>query len=881
MAKTDYTMVRLMKNKSASEVKNAVRSMKLELKSKGANGMEVVRLHSDFDPSFQAEVRQSLLDDEVVQTDTGGYRPQNNSRTERRIRMLTEVVKANLIVATAGIQEYDSLWGPALQFAADRVNQQIFEDGRCPHRDLTGREPELEQRDNIFGEQATIHIPKEKRVTKWDASGGRSIWVGKSVVVTDGHKVVPIEWDASVNAWQLGNVENVATAKVVEGSMVLREGPNGFVTPSEQIFYEKFNLAKYHVTPAVAAEQTDPGYDPKMVVEEITGHKGKGKRRKYKVKWEGHEKQTYEPLHHLTGCQELVEEYSAKLKKKEEVPRPIPKRKVTRRSTRSAAAAIKVDEDVIAVEELLRKQKVAGSVEDWLPGYKKELNNITENRLQPITDAEEMKIAKEKAVPIRMNLEPKRDGRKKGRLIVQGFKEMMQWLRGQTDSPVASLSTIRSLLFMGTNEDTIWSSIDLIAAFIQSEKYGPNEPPRYVSFKRHKQAKKEYYKLTGPLYGQRDAPMRWFKTFEAWLIEEGFTPGKNDPCIFIKEGIRVVLWVDDVLVRATKEKTEEFYARLMKRFDAKDPEYLTPESHLGFLGFDIRQYEIDGQMAIGMDQQVALNRFLDDWNTKYTPGIKCPMPNAKEMYTDTKQLGEQDAKAYQQIVGALNYFAMTTRYDIAHATSRLSQMSAKPTKGAAKALKRVMRYLRANDKLVLEGVITKKNDLESYSDSDHAGDKPNLTQSQTGMVITLNGVPVHWASRKQVSTTAISSAIAEIYALSETVKSTQLTVWKLEELGVTIPYPIVVQVDNTQAISFQRGTCLVSKLRGMIDLRWAWVSELRNKNLVSVTKVSTEKNKADMFTKCMPAYKFRLCMRELRRDQETRHVAKLVQVLSS
>lgn len=188
------------------------------------------------------------------------------------------------------------------------------------------------------------------------------------------------------------------------------------------------------------------------------------------------------------------------------------------------------------------------------------------------------------AVPIRMNLEAKRDGRKKGRLIVQGFKEMLKFLRGQTDSPVANLSTIRSLLFLGWvnsagrirsvneapgfgwgwgaaqarpyldfnkrshtflgwEEETIISSIDLISAFIQTEHYGPEEPPRYVSFKSHKNAKREYYRLKGPLYGQRDAPMRWYLTIQKWLIQEGFTQGANDPCIFVKSGIKVVLLI--------------------------------------------------------------------------------------------------------------------------------------------------------------------------------------------------------------------------------------------------------------------------------------------------------------------------------------------------
>ena len=80
--------------------------------------------------------------------------------------------------------------------------------------------------------------------------------------------------------------------------------------------------------------------------------------------------------------------------------------------------------------------------------------------------------------------------------------------------------------------------------------------------------------------------------------------------------------------------------------------------------------------------------------------------------------------------------------------------------------------------------------------------------------------------------------------------------WRLRELGVNTPEPVVVQVDNQQAISFQRNTCLLSKMRGIIDMRWAWVKELRNKKKIKVLKVDTESNKADIFTKCLPAGKF-------------------------
>ena len=55
-------------------------------------------------------------------------------------------------------------------------------------------------------------------------------------------------------------------------------------------------------------------------------------------------------------------------------------------------------------------------------------------------------------------------------------------------------------------------------------------------------------------------------------------------------------------------------------------------------------------------------------------------------------------------------------------------------------------------------------------DSDWAGDKASgNNRSRTGVVILLNGLPVFWRSNKQPET-AISSAQAEIYALSEAVR---------------------------------------------------------------------------------------------------------------
>ena len=145
-----------------------------------------------------------------------------------------------------------------------------------------------------------------------------------------------------------------------------------------------------------------------------------------------------------------------------------------------------------------------------------------------------------------------------------------------------------------------------------------------------------------------------------------------------------------------------------------------------------------------------------------------------------------------------------------------------------------------------------RDELEIYSDSDHAGDKLHTMKSHTGSMIILNGAPIQWISKKQIESTAYSSAMAEIYALSETVRVARSVAWRLEELNMLVQYPLVVRVDNKQSKTFQEGTCINSRLRGVVDMREAWVKELRDLAQVMVKWVPQHTNKADLLTKCFP-----------------------------
>ncbi|XP_046145331.1 secreted RxLR effector protein 161-like [Osmia bicornis bicornis] len=122
---------------------------------------------------------------------------------------------------------------------------------------------------------------------------------------------------------------------------------------------------------------------------------------------------------------------------------------------------------------------------------------------------------------------------------------------------------------------------------------------------------------------------------------------------------------------------------------------------------------------------------------------------------------------YRSLIGSLMYLATSTRPDIAHAVSALSQFNDNPGEEHWKAAKRVLRYIKRTEKM--EIVFTKtENELIGFSDADW-GASIDDRRSYTGYVFRLFGGAISWSSRKQ-KTVAMSSAEAEYMALSEAAK---------------------------------------------------------------------------------------------------------------
>ena len=83
-------------------------------------------------------------------------------------------------------------------------------------------------------------------------------------------------------------------------------------------------------------------------------------------------------------------------------------------------------------------------------------------------------------------------------------------------------------MFGPMGPDDVISSIDISVAFLQASEFDSDDVVRYVKYTPYKGATPRYYRLRGPLYGQRSSPRRWFNTLRDWLVKQGFEQGKNE-----------------------------------------------------------------------------------------------------------------------------------------------------------------------------------------------------------------------------------------------------------------------------------------------------------------------------------------------------------------
>ena len=87
----------------------------------------------------------------------------------------------------------------------------------------------------------------------------------------------------------------------------------------------------------------------------------------------------------------------------------------------------------------------------------------------------------------------------------------------------------------------------------------------------YKGAPLRVFELKGSLYGQKDAPLRWFTTLKGYLQSIGFQRSANDACLYNhkQRNVSIVVHVDDVLCRGTRTNSQWLWTKLKSEYALK------------------------------------------------------------------------------------------------------------------------------------------------------------------------------------------------------------------------------------------------------------------------------------------------------------------------
>jgi hypothetical protein len=312
-------------------------------------------------------------------------------------------------------------------------------------------------------------------------------------------------------------------------------------------------------------------------------------------------------------------------------------------------------------------------------------------------------------------------------------------------------------------------------------------------------------------------------------------------------GILIFFYVDDIVV-AYKKNRESLVQSLLQKL--KQQYNLDGGNELQwFLG--IRIIRDRERKLIWLCQSAYIDKIAT--LAKSSQPDSTPMAR-EELLPYAGRASYSEINLYQRKIGSLLYAAVTTRPDIAFATSRLSRFLTNPSPQHHIAADRVLLYLKRYKNLGLQ--LGGGDNFVVASDASFADNTIDRKSSQAYAMKLFNGL-IGWRANKQ-DTVTTSTTEAELLALSQAAKEGQFIGRLLNELTVKLDdHRINIQCDNIQTIRLinEDITRLQTKLRH-VDIHNHWLRQEACQGRINVEYVKSKEMIADGFTKALPTEDF-------------------------
>ena len=505
---------------------------------------------------------------------------------------------------------------------------------------------------------------------------------------------------------------------------------------------------------------------------------------------------------------------------------------------------------------------------DWRRAMQEEIDSINENDTWILTSLPPDRKALRGKWVYKIKRGPAGEIlRYKARWVVRGFEQREGIDYNETFASVVKPMSYKAIFAIAAANDWEIHHMDVKTAFL----YGRVDEEIYVEQPTGlDDGSTRVCKLKKALYGLKQSSRIWYETITTFFKSHEFVPVNADLSVFVKEGVIVAIYVDDLIITGSSSSEIQRVKKLLSdEFSMVD---LGPINY--YLGMTITRDRANRILRLG--QQAYLEKVLRDHGMWDTNPVATPMDGRLEAAPEGHQATDDSRLRYQSAVGSLMYAMLGIRPDLAFAVSVVSRYASNPTDTHWKAVKRIFRYIKGTLPLQL----TYKGHLQllnGYTDADWAGDH-HTRRSTSGFVFNVGSGAISWSSKRQ-PTVALSSCEAEYMGQTQATKEavwlsslldqlsapqvpgnhslqTQSTSVALACLPTSFALnAIIIHCDNQGAIALAKNPQAHARSKH-IDIQWHYQREKIEDKSVEFRYVPTEEQVADGLTKALLKDKF-------------------------
>lgn len=353
------------------------------------------------------------------------------------------------------------------------------------------------------------------------------------------------------------------------------------------------------------------------------------------------------------------------------------------------------------------------------------------------------------------------------------------------------------------------------------------------------------------------------------MLTLGFTQVPDEECLFVKDGIILLFFVDDILVFYDKAKNQSAFEDIEKGL-MKTYELRKMDAFEWFLNIRVVRDREEGKIWLCQDAYITkiAERF------RLTAKNYANTPISAEIEASKVEATNAEIHIFQELLGSALYAAVMTRPDVSKAVNELAKHTTKPSKVHIQQARRVVQYLYNTRFLAIEYQPPRNPGIDAFICASDAsfGDNADRTSSE-GYLVKMYGGPIDWRAVKQPYVTT-STTEAELRAATEAAK--RLQVWKrvFEAIRFIPDRPLSIMCDNKQTVSLlvSEDPQFKTSLKH-VDIYHHWLRQEVQAGRLRIEWVNTKGMAADGFTKVLRGQRFL----DWRQHQGLTDIADLVQ----